>query len=101
MVVQPKRHDLIKLMVCVDYRWLNKATLTNPFPTPFVDKIIKEVVGHDYYSFTDDVLGYNEVPISKEDQHKIAFLCEFVSFAYRKMHFSIKNAPVVFSRIVV
>ena len=26
MVVQPKKHDPEKLRVCVDYKWLNKAT---------------------------------------------------------------------------
>jgi hypothetical protein len=41
MVVKPKKHDPKKLRVCVDYRWLNKATKTNPFPTPFADEILK------------------------------------------------------------
>ena len=47
MVVQPKKHDPKKLRVCVDYRWLNKATKTDPFPTPFADEILNEVVGHE------------------------------------------------------
>ena len=101
MVVQPKKHDPKKLRVCVDYRWLNKATKTDPFPTPYADEILNEVAGHECYSFTDGFLGYNQVPIAKEDQHKTTFVCEFGSFAYRKMPFGLKNAPVVFSRIVV
>ena len=48
-----------------------------------------------------DFSGYNQVPIAKEDQHKTTFVCEFGSFAYRKMPFGIKNAPVVFYIIVV
>ena len=43
MVVQPTNHDPKKLRVCDDYRWLNKATKIDPFPTPFVDKILNEV----------------------------------------------------------
>ena len=101
MVVQPKKHDPKKLRVCVDYRWLNKATKTDPFPTPFVDEMLNEVAGHECYSFIDEFLGYNQVPIAKEDQHKTTFVCEFGSFAYRKMPFGLKNAPAVFSRIVV
>ena len=38
---------------------------------------------------------------SKEDQKKTTFVCEFGSFAYRVMPFGLKNAPAVFSRIVV
>ena len=40
MVVQPKKHDPKKLRVCVDYRWLNKANKTDPFPTPYTDEIL-------------------------------------------------------------
>ena len=49
MVVQPKKHDPKKLRVCVDYRWLNKATKTDPFPTPFAYEILNEVEGHECY----------------------------------------------------
>ena len=31
-VVHPKKHDPKKLRVCVDYRWLNKATKLTLFP---------------------------------------------------------------------
>ena len=101
MVVQPKKHDPKKLRVCVDYRWLNKGTKNDPFPTPYADEILNEVVGHECYSFIDGFSGYNQVPIAKEDQHKTTFVCEFGSFAYRKMPFGLRNAPTVFSRIVV
>ena len=37
----------------------------------------------------------------KEDQHKTTFVCEFGSFAYRDMPLGFKNAPIVFSRIVI
>ena len=89
IVVQPKKNDPKKLRVCVDYKWLNKTTKTYPFPTPFVDEILNEVAGHECYSFTTGFLGYNQVPIEK-DQQKTTFVCEFGSFAYRKMSFGLK-----------
>jgi hypothetical protein len=49
MVVQPKKHDPKKLIICVDFRGLNKLTVTDPFLTPFVDEIINEVAGHECY----------------------------------------------------
>ena len=101
MVMQLKNHDPKNLRVCVYYRWINKSTKTDPFPTPIVDEILNEVAGHECYSFTDGFSGYNQVPFEKEDQHKTTFVCEFGSFAYRKMSFGLKNAPAIFSRIVV
>ena len=47
MVVQPKKHDPTKLRICVDFKELNKATLTDPFPTPYADGIFNEVAGHE------------------------------------------------------
>ena len=101
MVVQPKKHDSMKLNIYVDFRELNKVTLTDPFPTPNADEILNEVAGHECFSFTDGFSGYNQVPIAKEDQKKTTFVCEFGSFSYKVMPFGLKNAPIVFSRIVV
>ena len=101
MVVHLKKHDSTKLQICVDFRELNKVTLTNPFPTPYVDEILNEFAGHECYSFTEGFSEYNQVPIAKEDQKKTTFVSEFKSFAYRVMPFGLKNAPTVFSRIVV
>jgi hypothetical protein len=75
--------------------------VTDLFPTHFVDDIINEIVGHEFYSFTDNLLGYNQVLISKEDHPNTTFISELSSFAYRVMPFGIKNAQKVFSRIVV
>ena len=101
MVFQPKNHDPKKFRICVDFIWINRVTLIDPFPTPFANEIINEVVGHECYSFTGGLLGYNQVPITKEDHHKTTFVCEFGIFFYRVMPFGLKNAPIVFSRIVI
>jgi hypothetical protein len=101
MDMQPKKHDPKKLRICVDFRGLNKLIVTDPFPTPFVDEIINEFASQKCYSFTDRFFGYNKVPISKEDQEKTTIVFEFGSFAYRVISFSLKNAPAVFSKIVV
>ena len=101
MVVQPKKHDPKKLRICVDFKWLNRATLTDHFPTPFADEILNEVAGHECYSFIDGFSGYNQVRIAEEDQRNTTFVCEFGSFAYRVMPFGLKNAPAVFFRIVI
>ena len=53
MVVQSKKHDPTKLRICVDFKELNKVTLIDPFPTPYVDEILNEFAGHECYSFTE------------------------------------------------
>jgi len=65
MFVQPKNHDPKKLTICINFRGLNKMTITDPFPTSFTYEIINEFVGNGFYSFTSDFWGYNQVPIAK------------------------------------
>ena len=65
MVFQPKKHDPKDLRVCVDFRCLNKETLTNTIPTPFSIEIINEVASHECYSFTYGFPGYNQVCMEK------------------------------------
>ena len=33
MVVQPMKHNPKNIRVCVDFIWLDKVTLTDPFPS--------------------------------------------------------------------
>ena len=81
MVVQHKKHYPKNMRVCVYFIWLNKVTLTNPFPAPFAGEIINEVGGHEFYSFTYGFSLYNKVSIEKEDQQNTTFVCEFGGFS--------------------
>jgi hypothetical protein len=51
MVMQDKKTGEIK--ICVDLRKLNDACLHDPFPTPFRDEEIDNVVGQEVYSFKE------------------------------------------------
>jgi hypothetical protein len=101
MVVQPKTYDPKNLQICVYLSGLNKITVMDPFPTPYVDEIINKVTGNAFYSFTDRFSNYNQVPIAKEDQEKTTFVSKFRPFAYRVMPFGLKTSLADFSRIVV
>lgn len=99
MVIKIKKDGRIR--ICVDYRDLNVVCVIDPFPTPFIKDILEGLAGREIYSFMDGFLGYHQVRIAKEDKEKINFSIEWGSFAYTVMPFRMKNAPVVFSCIVV
>lgn len=58
-------------------------------------------MGNEAYSFTDGFSGYHQVRIAKEDKRKMTFTTEWGPFTYNVMPFILKNAPTVFSRIVI
>nr|GEW76765.1 reverse transcriptase domain-containing protein [Tanacetum cinerariifolium] len=43
--------------VCIDYRKLNEATRKDHFPLPFIDQMLKRLVGNEYYCFLDGFSG--------------------------------------------
>lgn len=80
---------------------MNKLTVIGPFQTHFSNKIVNEVVGHEFYSFTNDLSGFNQVPIVEEDRRKTTLVTKFGTFVYRVISFGFKNAPAIFSRIII
>jgi hypothetical protein len=98
IVIVPKKN--LKLRVCVDYRKLNAATITDPFPLPFNDTMLDTVAGHEMYSFLDGFSGYNQVQMAPEDREKTTFITEWGAFVFLVMAFGLKNAPATFQRMV-
>ena len=82
-------------------RKLNDACVTYPFPTPFTDEVLDNVGGQEAYSFSDGFSGYHQIKIAKENRHKTTFSIENGCYQYIVMPFRLKNAPTIFSRVVV
>jgi hypothetical protein len=82
----------------MDFRDLNKPFRKDNFPTPFIDYILDECVGKKVFYFMDGFLGYNQIQIKPEDQHKTTFICPWGNFAYWKMPFDLKNIGATFQR---
>ena len=96
-MIQDKK-TIGEVRICVDMRKLNDACLHDPFPTPFTDEVLG---GQEMYSFTDGFSGYHQLRIAKEDRHKTTFVIEWCCYQYMVMPFGLKNAPAIFSRLVI
>ena len=99
MVVQDKNTGEVR--ICVDLRKLNDACMDDSFPTPFTYEVLEGVGGQEMYSFTDGFLGYHQIQIAKEDRNKTTFVTEWGCYQYTVMPFGLKNAPTIFSWVVV
>jgi hypothetical protein len=99
MVVQEKKQGGIR--ICVDLRKLNDSCLHDLFPTPFTDEVLENVGGQEAYSFIDGFSGYHQIKIAPGDRDKNTFTTEWGSYQYIVMPFGLKNAPTIFSRVVI
>nr|GFC05287.1 reverse transcriptase domain-containing protein [Tanacetum cinerariifolium] len=106
-VVENERNELIPTRlvtgwrVCIDYRKLNEAIRKDNFPLPFMDQMLERFAGNEYYCFLDGFFGYFQIPIDPRDQEKTTFTCPYGTFAYRRMPFSLCNAPGTFQRCML
>ena len=101
MIVVQDKKTTGEVWICVNLRNLNDACLHDPFLTPFTDEVFDSVGGQEIYSFIDGFSGYHHIRIAKEDRHRITFAAEWGCFQYTVIPFGLKNAPVIFSTIVV
>lgn len=99
LVIVPKKNG--KWRVCVDYRELNKATLKDYLPLPFIDQVLDTLAGIMSFSFLDGFCGYNQINIASGDQDKTTFTCPWGTYAYNILPFGLCNAPATFQREVL
>ena len=85
----------------MDLKKLNDACVHDPFPKPFTDEVLENVGVQEAYSFMDGFLGYHQIKIAPKDRSKTTFATEWGCFQYIVMPFGLKNAPAIFSRVVV
>ena len=90
----PKKNG--KIRVCVDYRKLNAATITDVFPLPFTDGVLDTIAGHEVYSFLDGFSRYNQIQIHPEDQEMTTFITKWGVFVAIVMMFRLKTTPLTF-----
>ena len=85
---------------CIDYRRLNKITEFEVEPLPDNEYIYAKVAMAQYFPKIDLSKGYWQVPVRKEDRHKLAFSTPDASYQWLVMPFGVQNAPSVFSRMM-
>nr|GEV43921.1 reverse transcriptase domain-containing protein [Tanacetum cinerariifolium] len=87
--------------VCIDYRKLNDATRKDHLTLPFMDQILERLAGNEFYCFLDGFSGYFQIPNDPQEQEKTTFTFPYGTFAYRRMPFSLCNAPGTFQRCMM
>ncbi|GKA61279.1 hypothetical protein Tco_0760686 [Tanacetum coccineum] len=52
--------------VCINNRKLNDATRKDHSPLPFMDQMLEQLAGNEYYCFLDGLSGYFQIPIDPQ-----------------------------------
>ena len=93
----PKR-IIVGYIICIDYRKLNKATRKDHYPLPFIDQMLERLSKNTHFCYLDGYSGFSQIHVNTADQEKTIFTCPYGTYAYRRMPFSLCNAPATFQR---
>ncbi|GJU09132.1 reverse transcriptase domain-containing protein [Tanacetum coccineum] len=91
---------IMKEIMCVDFKDLNKACPKGGYPLPEIDWKVESLCGFPFKCFLDAYKGYHQIQMAKEDEEKTAFIMSQGIFCYTKMPFGLRNARATYQRLV-
>jgi hypothetical protein len=96
IVAVPKKDN--KIRVCVDFRYLNRASPKDNFLLPHIDVLVDNAAKSSTYSFMDRFFEYNQIKMAEPDKRKMTFVTPWGTYCYKVMSFGLKNAGATYQR---
>jgi hypothetical protein len=89
-----------KWRICTYFTDLNKCCLKDDFPLSRIDKVVDPAASCETMALLDYFSGYHQIWLYKEDEEKISFITPFGTYCYLRMPESLKNAGLMFYRMM-
>ena len=86
--------------ICIDFRRLNKITVTDPQPVPSPAESFLGMSEDKYFSKLDLTKGYHQIHVRPSDVHKIAFVTMGQHYEFLRMPFGMVNSGMTMTRAV-
>lgn len=86
---------------CVDYRALNKVSVPDAYPLPYVSNTLDKLRDARYLTTLDIKSAYWQIKVAKESRPLTAFTIPNRGlFQFKRMPFGIHSAPAVWQRLI-
>ncbi|TMW84041.1 hypothetical protein EJD97_000169, partial [Solanum chilense] len=98
ILLQNKQDETMRM--CVDYRALNKETVSNKYPIPLVQDLMDMLIKVCWFTKLDLRACYWQVRIAEGDELKTTYVTRYGSYEYLVMPFGLTNASATFCNLL-
>lgn len=92
----PKKNGQRRLVI--NYIPLNRIATKDHYPLPQIADILAHLVDARHFCALDCTEGFWQIPVSKEDRHKTAFITPQGLYQFKRCPFGFTNSPAIFQR---
>ena len=86
------------LRLAIDYRYVNKFSAGDAYPTPDIQEVLQKVGRSNFISCFDARQGYYQIGLHKDSRWLSAFVCDAGLFEFVRLPFGLKSASNSFIR---
>ncbi|GMP87521.1 hypothetical protein CsSME_00039860 [Camellia sinensis var. sinensis] len=84
------------MILCIDYRELNKVTIKNRYPLSRIDDLFNQLQDAQVFSKIDLRFGYHQLKVKTKSIEKTAFRTRYEHYEFLVMPFGVTNALAAF-----
>lgn len=88
------------LRMVIDYRRVNKLTLKDGYPNPYIDELLDSFDGATHFATLDAASSYWKVPMAADSINKTGFINKYGTYKLLVMPFGLTSATVTFQRMM-
>ncbi|GMF52037.1 unnamed protein product [Phytophthora fragariaefolia] len=90
----------VDIRLCVDYKMVNSVTAIMEYAMPLVDDLLTDMEKYLWYSSLYAASGFWAVMMTQRARKISAFVCALGHFEWLQMPFGLKNAPMIYQRMI-
>ncbi|POM77374.1 Reverse transcriptase [Phytophthora palmivora] len=90
----------VDIRLCIDYKKVNAITMIMEYAMPLVDDLLSELEKYLWFCSLDAASGFWAVMMTRRARRISAFVCALGHFEWLRMPFGLKNAPMIYQRMI-